>query len=498
MIVKTDKSEFETYLADAANYKGNCSKVYFPTNKNEIIEVLKIASNEKLKVTLAGNRTGLTGAAIPSGGIVISTEKLNRIIEINKEEKFAVLEPGVVLADFHKKINEKGLYYPPDPTEQNCFIGGTVATNASGAKTFKYGATRNFVLQLKIILSDGDTITLERGKLFADNYKLGLVTDSGKTISVIIPDYKMPATKHAAGYFAEENMDAVDLFIGSEGTLGVIYEIKLRLIDLPEKILSSVVFFKNEVHAFEFTEEARRLSYETRNGKLKNQIDALSLEFFDEFALNFVAKSFPNIPENSKAAIWFEQEITDASEDKVLKVWIDLIERHNVNTGDIWFAVDNKAREKFVDFRHTVSQKVSEYLSKNNFTKVGTDAAVPDEKLLDFFSFAKKKINEANLKYITYGHIGNSHLHINMIPRNEQEFLSAKSIYAVLCRKAVELGGTISAEHGIGKLKRNYLLEMFGKENIDKMIEVKKALDPDLFLGFGNMFLIHSIASCNG
>ena len=492
MIIKTDKSEFETYLADAANYKGNCSKVYFPTNKNEIIEVLKIAGSEKRKVTLAGNRTGLTGAAIPNGGIVISTEKLNRIIEINKEEKFAVLEPGVVLADFHKRINENGLYYPPDPTEQDCFIGGTVATNASGAKTFKYGATRNFVLQLKIVLSDGDTITLERGKLFAENYQLELVTDSGKIISVPIPDYKMPDTKHAAGYFAEKNMDAVDLFIGSEGTLGVIYEIKLRLIDLPERILSSVVFFKNEVDAFKFTEEARRLSYETRNKELKNQIDALSLEFFDEFALNFVSESFPNIPENSKAAIWFEQEIIETAENKVLELWINLIEQHNVNTEDIWFAVDKKERGKFINFRHTVSQKVSEYLSKNNFTKVGTDTAVPDEKLSEFFSYAKKKINEAELKYITYGHIGNSHLHVNMIPRNEQEFLSAKRIYAVLCRKAVELGGTISAEHGIGKLKRNYLLEMFGDKNIGKMIEVKKALDPDLLLGFGNMFLIEN------
>ncbi len=492
MIIKTNKSEFETYLADAANYKGSCSKVFFPADKNEIIEAIKIARNEKSKITLAGNRTGLTGSGIPKGGIVISTEKLNKILSINKKEKFAILEPGVLLCDFHKAINSKGLYYPPDPTEQNCFIGGTVATNASGAKTFKYGQTRNFVLQLKVVLADGDTITLKRGEIFAENYKLELKTDSGKIISVPIPDYKMPDTKHAAGYFAKKNMDGIDLFIGSEGTLGLIYEIKLRLIDYPEKILSSIVFFNDEIDAFNFVGEARQLSHKTRNEKLSSNIDALSLEFFDGFALKFVADNFPNIPKNSKAAIWFEQEITKANENETLNLWIRLIEKHNANTEDAWFATDNKTREKFINFRHAVSQKVSEYLSKNNFTKVGTDTAVPDDKLLEFYSFAKEQINGAKLKYITYGHIGNSHLHVNMIPKDKQEFAIAKNIYGVLCRKAVELGGTISAEHGIGKLKRDYLLEMYGSENINKMIKVKKVLDPDLVFGIGNMFLIAS------
>ncbi len=488
MIIKDEISEIENFLRDAANYHGNCSKVFFPSNKQEIAEAIKYARDTKSSVTIAGNRTGLTGSGIPKGGIVISTEKLNKIISINKKEKFAILEPGVLLCDFHEAINDKGLFYPPDPTEQNCFIGGTIATNASGAKTFKYGPTRNFVSSLRIMLSNGDTIHLERGKVFAKNYTLKLTTDSGKIMRILIPDYIMPKTKHAAGYFAEPNMDAIDLFIGSEGTLGIIYEIQLRLVDLPKNVLSSIVFFETESDAFNFAAEARNISYNSRIKKRDDRIDALGLEFFDKFALEFISADYANIPQNAKAAIWFEQIIVEENEEEILEQWTNLIEKHNASLNDAWFAVDYKARQVFKKFRHSVAQKVSEYLSRNNFTKVGTDTAVPENKLREFYSFAVKKINENNLQFVTYGHIGNAHLHINMIPKNKKELLTAKNIYAVLCKRAVALGGTISAEHGIGKLKIDYLFDMFGEENIYKMAKLKKTIDPLLLFGIGNMF----------
>ena len=143
MIIKTSPDEIQNYLSDASNLKGKCDAVCFPENEMDVTDILKEANAKKIRVTISGNGTGLTGARVPQGGIVISTEKMNRIIEINENEKTATVEPGVILADFQKFINEKKLIYPPDPTERNCFIGGTVATNASGEKTFKYGPTRN-------------------------------------------------------------------------------------------------------------------------------------------------------------------------------------------------------------------------------------------------------------------------------------------------------------------------------------------------------------------
>ena len=148
MIIKTSPDEIQNYLLDSSNFKGFCDAVYFPENEQDISEILKEAFRKNIAVTISGNGTGLTGARVPRGGIVISTEKLNRIIELNREQLYAVVEPGVLLFEFQEKVKEQNLMYPPDPTEKNCYLGGTVATNASGEKTFKYGPTRNYVLEM--------------------------------------------------------------------------------------------------------------------------------------------------------------------------------------------------------------------------------------------------------------------------------------------------------------------------------------------------------------
>ena len=162
MLIKTSPDEIENFLVDASNTKGYCDAVYFPESREEIVEILKKANGEKTPVTISGNHTGLTGSGVPRGGIVISTEKLNKILVINTNEGYAIVQPGVILADFLEEVKNKNYLYPPDPTEDKCFIGGTVATNASGAKTFKYGPTRDYIKELEIILADGEILNLKR------------------------------------------------------------------------------------------------------------------------------------------------------------------------------------------------------------------------------------------------------------------------------------------------------------------------------------------------
>ena len=170
MIVKSKIDEIENYLVDASNTKGFCDSVYFPETVDDIAQILKEANLKNIPVTVSGNRTGVTGGGVPAGGIVISTEKLKRIIEIDEQNLFAVVETGVLLSDLQKAIKGKNLFYPPDPTEKSCFIGGTVATNASGARTFKFGSTRDFVLELEIVLPDGDLLMLKRNDSFASDF----------------------------------------------------------------------------------------------------------------------------------------------------------------------------------------------------------------------------------------------------------------------------------------------------------------------------------------
>ncbi|MEO8230979.1 MAG: FAD-binding oxidoreductase [Ignavibacteriota bacterium] len=490
MIIKTNPDEFENFVVDASNFKGNCEAVYFPENGDDIVSVIKDANANKTKVTIAGNGTGLTGARVPQNGIVIATDKLNKILEINPSEFYAVIEPAVLLSDFQKEIKKQNLFYPPDPTETNCYIGGTVATNASGAKTFKYGPTRDYVISLQLVLPDGEILDLERGKQKANGYDLTLTTQSGKNIALQIPDYKFPAVKNASGYFVKRDMDAIDLFIGSEGTLGIITKIKLKLLPQPEDTISCVLFFEDETTALNFLEEARDTSYQNKKNNINDNINALALEFFDERALRFLSIDFSAIAENAKAAIWFEQECTAINFDVILEAWNILMQQHSVNEETAWFAFSEADKEKIKDFRHAISWKVNEYITRNNLKKLGTDVAVPDNKFREFYFTLQNWAKQSKIDFVAYGHFGNSHIHLNFLPKNDTEFNDGKKLYKQICEEAVRLGGTISAEHGIGKAKRDYLLMMYGETNIRKMAALKKSLDPNLILGIGNIFVV--------
>ncbi len=488
MLIKRKQDEIQNYLRDASNYIGNCNAVYFPEKESDIISLLKKANNNKTFVTITGNRTGLTGAGVPEGGDVVSTEKLDKIIEINEDKKYVILEPGVLLCDLQDELKTHYLFYPPDPTETTCFVGGTIATNASGARTFKYGPTRDYVIGLNIVLADGEILKLERGNTYAEGNKFLLSTESGREIDIELPDINIPNKKNASGYFCKNNMDAIDLFIGSEGTLGVITKIKLKVLSILESKISCVVFFKKENEGMNFIKQAREKSVSNKNILNNNLIDALALEFFDKGALDLLANSFKVIPPGSECAVWFEQEISNANENVILEKWIELIYSNNGSEEKSWFAYDEKESKKIKKFRHAVSEKINEYMAGKNFRKLGTDVAVPHDCFEQLYYYAKQITEKEKIKYVNYGHFGNSHMHLNFLPFDESQYKKAKELYDLICKKAISLKGTVSAEHGIGKTKKHLLIEMLGAETISKMLKIKKTLDPNLILGQGNLF----------
>lgn len=485
MIVKSAFDEIQNYLVDASNFKGNCEKVFIAESIEEIIPLVIDANNKKIKITVCGNHTGLTGSSIPTEGFVLSTEKLNRIIEIDFENNYAIVESGVLLKNFQDELNTKGYFFPPDPTETNCFIGGVIATNASGGKSFKYGATRNFVLEIEIILSDGEILELKRGKNFAKGNALELSTKSGKKIKIELPEIKAPEVKNAAGYFCKSNMDAIDLFIGSEGTLGVITNAKLKILTLPVELISFVAFFNSEEDGLSFVDAVRTQTLLNNNSE---NISARAIEYFDKNSLIFLSEDYPEVDCASACGVWIEQEVTENNFDLLIEKWYDLIKKFNANDEKVWIGFDEKDKKKLKEFRHAISYKVNEYISKNNFRKLGTDTAVPDNNFKIFYFNSKKLVEENNLNYVAYGHFGNSHLHLNILPKDDSEFLVAKKIIAQICSEAVRLNGTVSAEHGIGKLKKNYFQMMYNENTINKLFEIKKILDPNLILGDGNIF----------
>ncbi|GJQ64687.1 MAG: FAD-linked oxidase [Melioribacteraceae bacterium] len=485
MLVKSDKNEILSYLSDAANFRGNAEKVYVPEKIEEVSRILQECFEAGTPVHISGMGTGLTGGRVPAGGVIVSTEKLNRIIEINKTEKFAIVESGVILEDFHKELKDQNLYYPPDPTEQCSSIGGNISNNASGAKTFKFGPTRDYVLALEVSLADGETVHLTRGEVFEKDGFIDFKSKNGRAYHIPVEPVNMPTTKNAAGYYMRKGMDAVDLFIGSEGTLGIILQAKLKLLPLPEDFLSMLLFFEDENVALKFVAELRDSSRNKKN----EYIDALAIEFFDWNSLEFLRDDFPNIPEGERTALWIEQDVSGAESDNILLAYTELLEKYGVDTEEVWFATGDKERRELIRFRHAVSQKVSDFISRNNIRKVGTDLAVPDDKFFDFYHFCKNGSEHSGLKFIVYGHFGNSHIHLNMLPSNEDEYRIAKELYRELCAEAVKAGGTISAEHGIGKIKREYLKMMYSDRDLESMKKIKAALDTKNNLSPGNIFL---------
>lgn len=483
MQVKTQLDELQNYLTDASNMQGgHAEKLFIPESAEEIAEILKEANEKKIPVTVSGARTGTVAGAIPFGGFVVSLEKLNRIKEIG--EASATVESGVSLIDLQKAVDAKNLFYPPDPTEWSCQIGGTVATNASGARSFKYGATRNYVERLKIVLPTGEILNLRRGEVFAEN---GFI-EIGK-IRAKVPTYSQPdVRKNTSGYFSGANPDAIDLFIGSEGTLGIITEIELKLLPKPEGFLSGIVFFKDEKKLLGFVGEAREQSIQNSKFNIQNSINASLIEYFDDKALEFIREKFAEVPQKMNGAIFFEQETTAETEDELFEQWNALLEKYDADLEKSWFTTAGQDLIKMRDFRHALPVSVNERIVRCKQRKVGTDMAVPDDKFASFLRFYKEKLDESRLDYVIFGHIGDNHLHANIIPKNEAEARAAKHLYGRFIAQAIMLGGTISAEHGIGKLKSKYLYVMYGERFLNEMAELKKAFDPNGILGRGNMF----------
>ncbi|HYN84809.1 MAG TPA: FAD-binding oxidoreductase [Pyrinomonadaceae bacterium] len=508
MLVKSNQDEIQSYLSDASNLAGGrAERVMVPESAEEVAEALSSCAREGLPVTVAGAGTGLVGGRVPFGGVVVSTHRLNQIKEIVKDGAGgrAAVEAGVVLADFQRACAARKLLYPPDPTEWSCFVGATVATNSSGARTFKYGPTRRYVRRLKIALTTGDLVDLRRGDVKADGEGvLRLPLAGGRAIEARLPSYRMPRTrKHAAGYFAAPGADAVDLFVGSEGTLGVVCEAEVALLPQPEGVLAGIVFFKTEEELLAFVAEARAVSFasrrEAQDGRRaagdddsfvspSDALDARALEYFDAESLNFLRERYPLVPFGAAGAVFFEQEISADTEDELLAAWTALLEKHGALVDDSWFGTNEHDRAEMREFRHQLPVMVNEWLARHRQRKVSTDIAVPDEAFPAMLGFYKESLRASRLQFVIFGHIGDGHVHVNVMPRDDVERVVAQDLYSRFVARAVDLGGTVSAEHGVGKLKRDYLRQLYGEPHLREMAALKRAFDPALILGRGNVF----------
>jgi D-lactate dehydrogenase (cytochrome) len=377
-----------------------------------------------------------------------------------------------------------GLVYPPDPTERTATIGGTIATNASGARTYHYGATRQWVQALQVVLPTGAVLEIERGEVTAQDGVLRF-SAAGFPHEITVPTYSMPPVKNAAGLYAAPDMDLVDLFVGDEGLLGVVTQARLKLAELPDELLAEIAFFDSLADAFGFVADLRAAKAEG--------LPVLSIELFDGHALSFM--QHPTVTGEYAAAIYTEIIGTLDEAEPLLAA---LEARH---VAQDWFAEDAAERQEQKDFRHSLPDGVNGYLRRQGSYKLGTDFAVPADQFPQLLELSQQAAAEFRARFphegehtATWGHLGNHHLHFNFLARNAAEMTFARELYAKLARQAVAMGGTISAEHGVGKKTAEidgktvpYLQLMYGEEGLEEIAAVKRALDPKWILNPGNM-----------
>ncbi|MEI6692620.1 MAG: FAD-binding oxidoreductase [Chlorobium sp.] len=484
MIYKHDPESIRGFLEDTSNIKtGHTSGVFFPEAINELSDLLKNAVKEHRHFTIAGNGTGTTGGRIPMGDYVIAMQKLDNIGEVtavSSNRAIITVQAGAVLEDIQKKVEQCGWFYPPDPTEKLCFIGSTIANNSSGARSYKYGPTRKHISRVLVVLPEGDLLDISRGTFIADEHGMFRLNLSvAGDIAFQRPQYSMPETsKHNAGYFSDEGMDLIDLFIGSEGTLGIIAEAELMLLPLPESIISCLIYFRNIDDIFGFISLIQ---------DSEHPVKPRAIEFFDKNSLGFLSSKYPEIPSDCFGAVFLEQETTSKSENIDLEVLFEQMESCNAMTDVSWIALDRDEQARLREFRHALPLLVNDWLSKQQESKISTDMAVPRRAFRELFNFYRNSCEQKGFVYIIFGHIGNAHVHLNILPRNREEFIDAKLLYREFIGKTIELGGTLSAEHGIGKLKAEYLVEMYHERGVKEMARVKKCLDPFLVLNIGNI-----------
>jgi D-lactate dehydrogenase (cytochrome) len=378
------------------------------------------------------------------------------------------------------------LYFPVNPTEMTAQVGGILASNASGARSYYYGPVRDWVRRLRVILSDGTELEILRGDIREHNGFYQLNKD------IRIPSAKIdyPKTKRTLGYMLAPGGDAIDLFIGSECTLGLISDAYLYLIPPPKNTLGQIVFIEDEtklldlVHAF----------------KKNDQLKVVAIEYYDEHAVSILRQSDDHQKYLKQArgalgcALYIE---TIYDNDQELDICFETCEKlltaNGISIDNTWAAFDHPSLEKMAELRHYVPETVNRIISERkkvypDLRKVSSDMAVPDESLNHILSFYRNNLVSAGIEYVIFGHIGDGHLHVNMLPRNPDDFDKAQDIYTCFAQEVIRCGGAVAAEHGIGRLKKKYLRMQFAPEILQAMGKVKKILDPKGIFNPGVLF----------
>ena len=514
--IRHDPDVVRTFLEDAGHFPGgHATGIASPATEGEVATILRSATS----VLPIGAQSSLTGGATPMGDLLLSTSRLNRILEIGTE--MVRVQAGVTLLDLDTALARAGKYYPPSPTFTGAFVGGVIATNAAGAATFKYGTTRHWVRAITVVLPGGQVLDVERGTTIADRDGRFEIVLPERLVRLAVPDYRLPAVpKVSAGYFAAPGMDLIDLFIGSEGTLGVITEAALRVLPTRPAVCLAFVPFDNRRTALDVVSRLREAAIATCRTGDSRGLDVSAIEHMDRRSLELLREDGAErrfgirITPDAAIALLITLELmpgTTAADafdeigrareptapDTRLTRFCRILDQAGVlEAVEIAVPGDQARAAQLLALREEVPAAVNARVGRAKhdvdprIAKTAADMIVPFESLETLMTVYDEEFERSGLDAAIWGHISDGNLHPNVIPRSFADVESGKEAILAFGREVIRLGGSPLAKHGVGRhpIKQQLLAQMYGQKGIDQMRAIKRALDPEWKLAPGVLF----------
>jgi D-lactate dehydrogenase (cytochrome) len=503
------------FLEDAAHFPGgHAAGVVFPRDANEVAAVLASTPS----ILPIGAQSSLTGGATPMGETILATSKMTRISDAGAAHVRA--EAGVTVQGLQEYLAAADAWFPPAPTFTGAYAGGIVATNAAGAATFKYGTTREWVDGLTVVLADSTILQLKRGDCVAQDGRLEVPTRSGP-VAVPVPSYRPPdVAKRSAGYHAAAEMDLVDLFIGSEGTLGVITEVTFRILSPSPASALALVPCASEAQGLELADAIRRASAETWRSGDPNGIDAAAIEHMDRRSIEIVREDGADVrhhvfmPPGTQMALLVQlelaREITHAvafdqignalnvnGPDTALTRFCRLLAEAGLfEQTEIALPGDKRRTDELIAVREAVPEGVNQRVGRAKrdvdarIEKTAADMIAPADRFAEMMRLYHRGFSSRGLDYAIWGHISDGNVHPNVLPRSYDDVTKGKEAILEFGREVARLGGSPLAEHGVGRnpVKQALLRQLYGEGGLEEMRAVKRALDPGWKLSPGVIF----------
>ncbi len=463
-------------MDESSLFGGWCSEAVWPESEDEASRCIADFHSRGVPVTVSGALTGVAGGAVPEGGAVVSTGALRGIRREGKGGLTVLAGTTMDELDSWIDENEAGWFYPPDPTESTASMGGTVATDASGSDSYLYGSTRRWVRSLGIVLPQGRVMHLHRGEYIFD--------DRGFCEHPLLGGLELPLLrstpprKNTAGYWIRPGMDLIDLFIGSEGTLGLVTTAGISLAERPGHIIDIGVFAGEADRFWDLFDLIRESGDRVR-----------ALEMMDDRCLRFMAENHQGddlaLPDTDGWVLLarFEADDDDGLDELLVSVEA-AIESVGVSPDMVWGGFEPHERKRLRDFRHALPETVNSVIARHReacpeIHKLGTDSAVPVDDLREFHGTITELFSETGQEFLIFGHAGQGHLHANLFPLDPEGERIGELALMDISRWAVSRGGTVSAEHGIGRLKADLMGLMYSRDELDGMRRLRKTIDPD-------------------